>query len=188
MLKNDNLSDEEVIAFFRAGGHERYFEIITRRYETYIIKKCRSYVKNEDVSEDLCQEILIKVFMQLKNFRSDAKFKTWLYSIIHHTCIDYLRKEKKKTHTVISEKLMDEMIDLVDDDVLDKDAMETALFKLLEEITPEEKLILLLKYKEKHSIKEIEQTMGISESAVKMRLSRAKEKINKLYSKYSNHD
>lgn len=83
---------------------------------------------------------------------------------------------------------MDEMIDLVEEDVLDKDAMETALFKLLEDITPEEKLILLLKYKEKHSIKEIEQTMGISESAVKMRLSRAKEKINKLYSKYSNHD
>jgi len=77
---------------------------------------------------------------------------------------------------------------LVDDDVLDKDAMETALFKLLEEITPEEKLILLLKYKEKHSIIEIGHTMRISESAVKMRLSRAKEKINKLYSKYSHQD
>lgn len=185
MINNPNLSDEELVAMLNAGAHERYFALITLRYEGYILKKCFSYVKNEDVAEDLCQEILIKVFMQLKNFRREAKFKTWLYAIIHHTCIDYLRREKKKTHKVITEKLQDEMADLVDEKHVDMDSLETALIQLLEEITPEEKLILLLKYKEKHSIKEIELSLGISESAVKMRLSRAKEKINKLYAKFN---
>ena len=84
---------------------------------------------------------------------------------------------------MISEKLQEEMADLVDEDIVNFESLEMALIQLLEEITPEEKLILLLKYKEKHSIKEIETTLGISESAVKMRLSRAKEKINKLYAK-----
>uniref|UniRef100_UPI004056847F RNA polymerase sigma factor n=1 Tax=Roseivirga sp. TaxID=1964215 RepID=UPI004056847F len=104
-------------------------------------------------------------------------------TVIHNTCVDYLRKEKNKSHKVISEKLQEEMADLVDEDVVNFESLEMALIQLLEEITPEEKLILLLKYKEKHSIKEIETTLGISESAVKMRLSRAKEKINKLYAK-----
>ena len=79
------------------------------------------------------------------------------------------------------------MADLVDEEVVNLESLEIALIQLLEEITPEEKLILLLKYKEKHSIKEIETTMGISESAVKMRLSRAKEKINLLYAKTQRH-
>jgi RNA polymerase sigma-70 factor (ECF subfamily) len=184
MIHSEQLTDEEVIALLKAGGHDRYFAVITIRYENYIIKKCKSYVKDEDVAEDLCQEILIKLFMQLKNFRSEAKFKTWLFSIIHNTCVDYLRKEKNKSHKVISEKLQDEMADLVDEDVVNQESLEIALIQLLEEITPEEKLILLLKYKEKNSIKEIENAMGISESAVKMRLSRAKEKINKLYAKH----
>ncbi|MFT6214886.1 MAG: RNA polymerase sigma-70 factor (ECF subfamily) [Roseivirga sp.] len=186
MINSEKLSDEEVIALLKEGGHDRYFSVITLRYENYIIKKCKSYVKDEDVAEDLCQEILIKLFMQLKNFRREAKFKTWLYSIIHNTCVDYLRKEKNKSHKVISEKLQEEMADLVDEDVVNQEILEVALIQLLEEITPEEKLILLLKYKEKNSIKEIEATLGISASAVKMRLSRAKEKINKLYSKYQN--
>jgi RNA polymerase sigma factor (sigma-70 family) len=185
MIDHSNLSDEEVIHLLQAGGHQRYFSIITTRYEIYILKKCKSYVKDEDAAEDLCQEILIKVFMQLKNFRSEAKFKTWLYTIIHHTCIDYLRKEKKKTPTIISEKLKEEMAELVDEESVDQESLEAALDQLMEEITPEEKLILLLKYKEKHSIREIETTLGISESAVKMRLSRAKQKINKLYAKYN---
>ncbi|MDH5381958.1 MAG: RNA polymerase sigma factor [Cyclobacteriaceae bacterium] len=178
---NKNIGDEELIHLIKEG-HQRYFSIFTQRYEKYILKTCKSYVKNDDVAEDLCQEVLIKVFLQLKKFRSEAKLTTWLFSIIHNTCIDYLRKNKKNVHGIITEKLIDEIGDIVDvEENLPIEKTVGVLDDLLKEMTSEEKLILLLKYKEKHSIKNISDTLGLSESALKMRLLRAKEKLNKLY-------
>lgn len=176
-------TDEELVQFLQNGGPQRYFSILADRHHDYVVKKCKSYVKNEEEAEDLSQEVFIKVFMQLNSFRSEAKFKTWLYTIIYHTCVDYLRKKKKNTHQVISDKLSSEFEDVIEAEEVDKEFLLTALEQLLEQITPEEKLLLLLKYKEKQSLESITASMNISESAAKMRLMRAKEKVNKLYEK-----
>lgn len=176
-------TDEELVQFLQNGGPQRYFSILADRHHDYVVKKCKSYVKNEDEAEDLSQEVFIKVFMQLNSFRSEAKFKTWLYTIIYHTCVDYLRKKKKNTHQVISDKLSAEFEDVIEAEEVDKESLMNALEQLLEQITPEEKLLLLLKYKEKQSLESITASMNISESAAKMRLLRAKEKVNKLYEK-----
>lgn len=71
---------------------------------------------------------------------------------------------------------------MVDSDEAVGEALsEQILEALLEPITLEEKMILLLKYKEKHSLKDIQQTLNLSESAIQMRLKRAREKVNRLY-------
>ncbi|WP_424961800.1 RNA polymerase sigma factor [Ekhidna sp.] len=177
----EKLSDEELVLRMKSGDH-RYFSVFVERYEKYIFSKCHSYVKDKDAAADLTQEVLIKVFTQLAKFREEAKLTTWLYSIIYHICIDYLRSKKKSTHEVISEKLADEVFELVDhDEEIPEEKTIEILENLLEQMTPEGKMILLLKYKEKHSIQDIQRSLGLSESAVKMRLKRAKETINKLY-------
>lgn len=182
---NKNISDEELALLLREDANQRYFGILVQRHEKYIIKKCKSYVKDEDIAEDLTQEIFIKLFYNIKNFKGEARFSTWLFSIIHNTCIDHLRKNKKHVRQVITEKMMDELADMIDgvDDVPEEISVKI-LDGLLNEISPEEKMILLLKYKEKHSIKDIQLTLELSESAVKMRLKRAKDKVNKLYNLY----
>ena len=86
-------------------------------------------------------------------------------------------------HQVISDKLSTELEDVIEAEEVDKESLHNALELLLEQITPEEKLLLLLKYKEKQPLQTIITTLNISESAAKMRLLRAKEKINKLYEK-----
>ena len=178
---SDNLSDEELVLRMKSGEH-RYFSVFVDRYEKHIFNKCKSYVKDQDVAADLSQEVLIKVFTQLSKFRQEAKLTTWLFSIIHNTCIDYLRSRKKSTHEVITEKLADKVFDIVDhNEEISEEKTVEILESLLEQMTPEGKMILLLKYKEKHSIQDIQQSLGLSESAVKMRLKRAKETINKLY-------
>ena len=180
-LKTSSLSDEELIQFIQNGGPERYFSILADRHQAYVLRKCKGFVKSDDEAEDLSQEVFIKVFMQLKSFRSEAKFKTWLYTIIYHTCLDYLRKRKKSTHDIISEKLAEEIAEVIDTNEVDQELLLQALEQLLEKITPEEKLLLMLKYKEKQPLQAIVATLKLSESAVKMRLKRAKEKVNKLY-------
>ena len=176
-----NITDEELVELLKDGNH-RYFSVFTSRYERHILSKCKSYVRDDDAAEDLCQEVLIRVFLQLPKFRGEAKLTTWLYTIIHNTCIDYLRKNKKKVREVITEKMVDEVFEITDfDEELPHDKTVEVLDELLDELTPEEKLILLLKYKEKHHIKDISISLDISESALKMRLKRAKERLNKLY-------
>lgn len=180
-----NISDEQLILLLQDVYNPGYFSLLVQRHEKYILRKCMSYVKNEDVAEDLCQEILIKLFINIKSFKGEARFSTWLFSIIHNTCIDHLRKNKKNVRQVITEKMAEEVAEMIEGvDEVSEELSVKILEHLLDEISPEEKMILLLKYKEKHPIKDIQLTLGLSESAVKMRLKRAKSKVSKLYQTY----
>lgn len=175
------LSDEALIKLLQEGN-SRYFATLTNRYTPYIQQRCRAYVRDEEQAADLSQEILIKVFLQLPKFRGEAKFSTWLYTIIHHACVDFLRREKHNPHEAITEKLADEIGELLEiDEEPDEEITMEVLEALLEELTPEDKLILLLKYREKHALRDIQATLGLQESAVKMRIKRARERLHKLY-------
>jgi RNA polymerase sigma-70 factor (ECF subfamily) len=175
-------TDEEIILTLQAEFEPRLFSILIDRHRSMIKNKCLTYVKNTDTAEDLCQDILIKLYLKINSFKSGSLFTTWLYSIIHNHCMDYLKKNRRVLHQEITEELSDEVSELLEnEDELPRDISEDLLNGLLEQITPEGKLILLLKYKERKSIKEIQTALNINESTVKMRLKRAKDKINQLY-------
>lgn len=179
-----NISDEALIELLRQSENPRYFSILSDRYEKYIFIQCKSYVKNIEIAQDLCQEVLIRVYGKLNNFHGEAKFKTWLYAIIHNICIDYMRKHKRNVHAILTEKMAEEVPEMIDGaENIPKELTISLMESLLEQISPEEKLILLLKYKERHSIKDIMLTLHLSESAVKMRLKRARGKLNAMYTK-----
>jgi len=181
-----NYSDDQLVSLYQENSDARVFSILVKRHEAGILRRCYSYVHDEDTAEDLCQEVLIKLFLRIKSFRNQAKFSTWLFSIVHNTCIDYLRKNKKNVKRVITKNLVNELPDLVEDEEdISRELSVKILDELLEQLSPDNKMILLMKYKEKHHIKDIQLTLGISESAIKMRLKRAKEKINKIYQRLS---
>lgn len=186
MEVSGKVSDEHLVIRFKNNGDNQAFSTLIARHKKTIYKKCFGYVQDEATAEDLCQEVLIRLYLQIKNFKNQAKFSTWLFSIIHNICIDHLRKDKKNLRNVLSEKLMNGIADMVEEeDEIPQELSIKILDDLLEQLTPQDKMLLLMKYKEKHHIKDIQQTLGISESAIKMRLKRAREKINKLYQKHS---
>jgi RNA polymerase sigma-70 factor (ECF subfamily) len=121
----------------------------------------------------------------MTSFQHQAKFSTWLFSIIHNTSIDYLRKNKRNVENVLIEKLKDKLVDMVEDeDEIPLDLSIQILEDLLEQLTPQDRMLLVMKYREEHQNKDIQQTLGLSESAIKKRLKRARERINKLHQKY----
>ncbi len=177
-----DLDDEELVNLNQLGDPQAFNEIVYR-YESYIQAKCLSFIKDAESAKDLSQEILIKIFFELPNFRKEARLKTWIYAICYHTCIDFLRKSKIKVHRYISEKLADHVPELMDEEVenLGTARRMDLLEQVLDQMTPEGKLILLMKYVEKQSIKDIQLAMDLSESAIKMRLKRARSVLNQLY-------
>lgn len=171
-------TDEQLVALFIETQKNLYFEQLYDRYSDKVYRKCLSFVKDDAKAEDFTHDIFLKLVLNLSSYKETAKFSTWLYSITYNYCIDQTRISKK-----YSEVGLDENFDLADDDddseIAELEAQK--LNKAIKQILPEEKSILMMKYQDDLSIKEISDSLDISESAVKMRLLRAKEKLRKVY-------
>ena len=179
--KKSTLSDEELIEEIVRSQDSRLVEVLYERYADKVYRRCISFVKEASIAEDLTHDIFIKVYLNLGRFKQKSKFSTWLYSITYNFCVDYVRKKQKDNVVDMEDKegeIAGRDIDTADD--LDHIALDR-LTELLEQLKPEDKLILLMKYRDDMSIKDIQIAFDISESAVKMRIKRAKEKLKSLY-------
>ena len=176
--KYKHLRDEELVALYVDSQRNAYFEEIYERYANKVYRKCYSFVYNQEKAEDFTHDIFLKLIVKIGTFKESAKFSTWLYSITYNYCMDQIRVTKKQ-----HEVPLDENYDVEDDpDEGDFASMQgNGVRKSLEHIPSDEKALLLMKYQDDFSIKEIADTLNISESAVKMRLLRSKEKLRKVY-------
>ncbi|MFN3850914.1 MAG: RNA polymerase sigma factor [Spirosomataceae bacterium] len=173
-----NTTDEELVRLYVESQRNIYFEELYDRYVDKVYRKCLSFIKNEAQAEDFTHDIFLRLVLKIGSFKEHAKFSTWLYSITYNYCMDQMRLAKRQ-----AEEALDENFDLEEDEE-DSEFSEMqgkVLKKAMEKIAPDEKAILLMKYQDDFSIKEIADTFNLTESAVKMRLMRTKEKLKKIY-------
>lgn len=173
-----NTTDEELVRLYVESQRNIYFEELYDRYVDKVYRKCLSFIKNEAQAEDFTHDIFLRLVLKIGSFKEHAKFSTWLYSITYNYCMDQMRLAKRQ-----AEEALDENFDLEEDedDSGFSEMQGKALKKAMEKIAPDEKAILLMKYQDDFSIKEIADTFNLTESAVKMRLMRTKEKLKKMY-------
>ena len=184
-----DLSDEDLVKAIVSNNDTLLFEILYDRYDKVVYNKCIGFSKNADEAEDLTQDIFLKLFVKLNTFKGKSKFSTWLYAFTYNHCVNYVNRstaKKIEQKSVDAENLEDSYYDPVEEESIHKLKVEK-LKEALELISPEEKMILLLKYQDYLSIKELKDVFGIGESAVKMRLKRAKEKLINVYTNKENH-
>ncbi len=175
------MQDSEIINTYLAFQAAICFTIIYDRYSPKIYAKCIALLKNDTLAGDATQEIFIKIFMNLSKFGGKSKFSTWVYSITYNYCIDFLRKSKKSS-SIFSDE-MERAPDIPDDEVSDKEIFEIEikqLKKVLEQLPVGDKAVLLMKYQDGMQIKEIAEVLEKTESAVKMKIKRAKAKAKEL--------
>jgi RNA polymerase sigma-70 factor, ECF subfamily len=181
------LKDDELIQMIRIDNSSKYFEVLYHRYYSRVLDKCYSFVKNRQLAEELAEDVFSKVYEKLPSFRQLSSFSSWLYSVCYNHCIDYLR-EKKKLHypSWNRENEIPEIIDETEDfsEAIDYDK----LMSIFEMIHPEEKALLLMKYMDNLSMKQIGTALRISEDAAKMRLKRARARVLYLYTQKYLHD
>ena len=180
-MKNKSLKntpDEELVRLYVETQRNLYFEELYDRYVDKVYRKCLSFVKNEAQAEDFTHDIFLRLVLKIGTFKEHAKFSTWLYSITYNYCMDQIKIIKKQAETTLEENFdleqeydNAELVEIQGQD----------LKKALQKIDPNERAMLLMKYQDDFSIKEIADTLNITESAVKMRLMRTKEKLRKIY-------
>lgn len=177
------ISDEELIQKYLASQKTKYFNVLYDRYNNKVYAKCISMLKEETQAEDAVQEIFIKVLLSVSKFKQESKFSTWLYSVTYNYCIDLIRRRKKKK---LNEIEVDDLGNLegVPDNDNDSDILETHVTQMkiiLDTLREDDKAVLLMKYMDDMSIKDMTEVLEQTESAVKMRIKRAKEKFRRQY-------
>jgi RNA polymerase sigma factor (sigma-70 family) len=172
------VSDEELVRSYIATQSNYYFGILYSRYCDKVYRKCLMFTKDPAKAEDFAHDIFLRLTVRLSSFKEQAKFSTWLFSITYNYCTDQLRSSRRK-----GEVLMDENMDWQEEDN-DSDLAEmeaSRLKKALSALSMEEQSLLLMKYQDDVSIREMSNVLNLTESAIKMRLKRAKEKLRKKY-------
>jgi RNA polymerase sigma-70 factor (ECF subfamily) len=161
------------------------FDLLYRQFSPKVYMKCLSLLKDEALAKDAMQEIFIRAFLKSDQFRQEAKVSTWLYSITFNYCMDYLKKQQAK-RVKMGEDLQEALT--IADEVTDPQLIDGKIAELrivLAELPTSDRKILLMKFQEDMSIKEMAQRKNKSEGAIKMKLNRAKAKARQLRTQHA---
>jgi RNA polymerase sigma-70 factor (ECF subfamily) len=154
-----------------AGGDVGAYEVLVRRYELPIVRLCVNMLGDAQAAEDAAQEVFFAAWRSLGRFRYNATFSTWLYRIAVNRCLRDLRRQRGPTVPLpddlpTSHGLPHSELEAAELNI----AVKTAVSRL----PPEQRVVLLLREVEDLSYDQISMVLGVSMSAVKSRLYRAR--------------
>lgn len=179
----DEIKDNELVVLIVQEGRRELMDTIYNRYADKVYHKCIGLCKDRILSQDLMHDVMVKILANLSQFKGTSDFSFWVHSITYNYCMDYLRKKKK---TRVVEALDYNTFDTVAEDEIEqennilKELRLEQLAKIFENLDADERGMLLMRYQESRSIKEIATVLGISNSAVKMRLKRSRDRLAEL--------
>lgn len=179
-------TDNEIITRVLRGENQLYAELV-KRYQNFVFTLALRYTPGREDAEEIAQDVFVKAYKALKDFRGDSKFSTWLYSIVNSTSITFLRKKKLDVQSLDSEHVM-EAADSKDSgmsanqvEVKSKVEMVTRAIQLL---SPDDAKLITLFYKAEQSLDEIAKIMNLETNTVKVKLHRARTRLKEKMEKY----
>lgn len=177
-------TDDELIKLIMSTGELHYFGELYDRYSNKVFRKCYAMVQNEADAEDLTQAILTKTMLNISKFKGNSSFSTWLFRITYNACLDHFRLRKKK-RKIFSDDLNIDITEVEQEDgIEEKQKLEVELGRVNEifkQLADTDRMLLIMKYQDKMTVPVIAENLKISESAVKMRLHRARKRVLEVY-------
>jgi RNA polymerase sigma-70 factor (ECF subfamily) len=171
--------DDAVIEACRQGDREA-FQLLFETYKDKVFSiAVYSAGGDRAVADDVTQQIFLKLFTAIRQFRGDSEFTTWLYRLVVNACLDERRRRKRwlpwsetATTTIPHDKRPQEQ-------QFDRLELSEALHAAIAELKPKFRLPILLKYIEGLSYEEIASVMGCSKGTVASRLNRGHSQLAK---------
>lgn len=181
-------TDTEIISLVLKGDHNAY-ALLVERYQSFVFTIVLRYVKSREDAEEVAQDIFIKAYRSLADFKGTAKFSTWLYTITTTTCITFLRKKKLDVQSLDNEKVF-ASADNIDGGMNANQVEQKSRVNMVNEaiklLNPDDAQVITLFYKGEQTLEEIAQILGKEPNTVKVQLHRArgrlKEKMEKHFS------
>ena len=179
-------TDNDIITRVLHGEHQLYADLVTR-YQNFVFTLALRYTPVREDAEEIAQDVFVKAYKALKDFRGESKFSTWLYSIVNSTSITFLRKKKLDISSLDNEHVFEHAdskesgMSANQVEVKSKVEMVT---KAIQMLSPDDAKLITLFYKAEQSLEEIARILNMESNTVKVKLHRARTRLKEKMEKY----
>lgn len=171
-------SDSELLFQFREPGtRERAYTSIIKKYQEKLYWHIRRMVVDHDDTNDVLQNVFIRVWNGLENFREDSQLYTWLYRIATNECLTFLEKEKKRASVSLSDVESGLSEKVKADKDFDASKLEWKLQLAIQQLPEKQRIVFTLRYYDEMPYEEMSRVLETSEGALKASYHHAVKKI-----------
>ncbi len=160
-------------------GQVNAFSVLVERYQGLVYTVVYRMVKNKEQAEEVAQDSFIKAYKSLNNYRGDAKFSTWLYTIAYRKSLDAIKASKRMITSELIEEVSEGEMELVGDalNYLQIKERKKIISDSIMKLPEDEAAIITLYYFEEKSVKEIVEIVNLTADNVKIKLYRSRKKL-----------
>ena len=173
------------------GGNQQAYALLVDRYQNFVFTIVLRYIKSREDAEEVSQDVFVKAYRSLADFKGAAKFSTWLYTVTTTTCITFLRKKKLEVHSLDNEKVFAAAGNLdsgMSANQIEQKSRVNMVNEAIKMLGPDDAQVLTLFYKGEQTLDEIASIMGKETNAVKVQLHRARARLKEKMQQFFPHE
>jgi RNA polymerase sigma-70 factor (ECF subfamily) len=173
-----NIHDTELLIQFRdPGTKEKAFTAIIKKYQEKLYWHVRRMVVEHEDANDVLQNVFIRIWNGLENFREDSQLYTWLYRIATNECLSFLEQQKKKSTLPLSDMESGLSNKIQADKFFDPNKLEWKLQLAIQQLPEKQRVVFTLRYYDEMPYEEMSRVLDTSEGALKASYHHAVKKI-----------
>ncbi|NIP87425.1 MAG: sigma-70 family RNA polymerase sigma factor [Planctomycetales bacterium] len=160
------------------------FQALVQRYRDQVWQICFRLMGNAEDASDAAQEVFVRLFLHRGRYQQKSKYSTWMYGVALRTCLSMRRARSRRVRRVQAAEITPEMVGQPGE--ANTTSLRIDLQQMLNTLNEEDRALLILKYAQGHSYDQLAEMFGLSVSACKMRVSRAREKLQQRFPEIKN--
>jgi RNA polymerase sigma-70 factor (ECF subfamily) len=178
-MKEMNIEEQLLEELRDPQTSRKGFARLVSEYSERLYWQIRRMVLSHDDANDILQDVFVKAWMNLENFRGEAKLTTWLYRIAINESITFLNKKRSQNHIPLDDDNSFLCNTLESDPYFDGDEAQELLQKAIFSLPEKQRLVFQMKYSEEMKYEEMSDILGTSVGALKASYHHAVKKIEK---------
>jgi|KBSMisStaDraftv2_1062788.scaffolds.fasta_scaffold03700_6 RNA polymerase sigma-70 factor (ECF subfamily) len=172
-------------------GDQSAFALLVETYKNYVFTLVLRFTENREDAEEIAQDVFVKAYRSLADFRGDSKFSTWLFTITRTTCLSFLRKKKLDIRSLDNERTglqVENRESSFGANQVEQKSRHAMLNRAISMLSPDDAQVLNLFYKGDQSLEEIGKIMRLDPNTIKVKLHRARQRLKDKLEKYFAHE
>ena len=172
-------------------GEQSAFALLVERYQNFVFTLVLRFTDNREDAEEIAQDVFVKTYRSLADFRGDSKFSTWLFTITRTTCLSFLRKKKLDIQSLDNERTglqVENRESGFNANLVEQKSRHAMLNQAISMLSPDDAQVLNLFYKGDQTLEEIGKIIRLDPNTVKVKLHRARQRLKEKMEKYFAHE
>ncbi len=186
-MKSDN--EAELIKAAAKGDQSAFSELVTA-YERLVYNTAKSKVFSHEDAMDVSQEVFIKIWRSLPNWRGECRFATWIYKVCVNASLDFLRRAPEETESLSGRpdedgeerplEIADESVSASPESSLEQNETTMAVRRAIAKLPDDQRQIVVLRDIDGYTYEEIAEMLSLGLGTVKSRINRARVRLKAL--------